>query len=215
MLVLSVGRLDGRVIACFADDHALILYVYVPHHDDPQADDSVVTYYVSSYRMRRARYFLCLPPSRNPLPSLDIDWLAALHLCTTTIPAIRGLPRPTPTAYPLFGQGETLLPWSRFVSEMNKFAIGDTPHWCRVCGVSTGMCASAATGSGSSDAGSAVQAPNSSPISVPVAGVIGALVTLAVVLGAQALIYVLSGMALVKKSTLAAQASAAAAGGKA
>ncbi|KAH8163080.1 hypothetical protein CIB48_g5150 [Xylaria polymorpha] len=41
--VLSVGRLDGRVIACFADDHALILYVYVPHHDDPQADDSVVT----------------------------------------------------------------------------------------------------------------------------------------------------------------------------
>ncbi|KAI1438535.1 checkpoint protein Hus1/Mec3 [Xylaria sp. CBS 124048] len=47
--VLSVGRLDGRVIACFADDHALILYVYVSHHDDPQADDSVVTYYVSSY----------------------------------------------------------------------------------------------------------------------------------------------------------------------
>ncbi|KAI0534184.1 checkpoint protein hus1 [Xylaria digitata] len=47
--VLSVGRLDGRVIACFADDHALILYVYVPHHDDPQADDSVITYYVSSY----------------------------------------------------------------------------------------------------------------------------------------------------------------------
>jgi HUS1 checkpoint protein len=41
--VLSVGRLDGRVIACFADDHALILYVYVPHHDDPGADDSVVT----------------------------------------------------------------------------------------------------------------------------------------------------------------------------
>ncbi|KAI8630204.1 checkpoint protein Hus1/Mec3 [Xylariaceae sp. FL1651] len=49
--VLSVGRLDGRVIACFADDHALILYVYVPHHDDPGAEDSVVTYYVSSYSL--------------------------------------------------------------------------------------------------------------------------------------------------------------------
>ncbi|KAI1311528.1 checkpoint protein hus1 [Xylaria venustula] len=49
--VLSVGRLDGRVIACFADDHALILYVYVPHHDDPSADDSVITYYVSSYSL--------------------------------------------------------------------------------------------------------------------------------------------------------------------
>ncbi|KAI1817191.1 checkpoint protein Hus1/Mec3 [Poronia punctata] len=41
--VLSIGRLEGRVIACFADDHALILYVYVPHHDDPGADDSVIT----------------------------------------------------------------------------------------------------------------------------------------------------------------------------
>ncbi|KAK4453168.1 hypothetical protein QBC34DRAFT_396501 [Podospora aff. communis PSN243] len=46
--VLSVGRLEGRVIACFADDHALILYVYVPHQDDSSAED-VVTYYVSSY----------------------------------------------------------------------------------------------------------------------------------------------------------------------
>lgn len=47
--VLSVGRLEGRVIACFADDHALILYVYVPHYDDASAEDSVVTYYVQSY----------------------------------------------------------------------------------------------------------------------------------------------------------------------
>ncbi|KAI0471868.1 Hus1-like protein [Xylariaceae sp. FL0804] len=49
--VLSVGRLDGRVIACFADDHALILYVYVPQHDDHASEDSVVTYYVSSYSL--------------------------------------------------------------------------------------------------------------------------------------------------------------------
>ena len=41
--VLSVGRLEGRVIACFADDHALILYVYVPQYDDASAEDSVVT----------------------------------------------------------------------------------------------------------------------------------------------------------------------------
>jgi HUS1 checkpoint protein len=41
--VLSVGRLEGRVIACFADEHALILYVYVPHFDDASAEDSVVT----------------------------------------------------------------------------------------------------------------------------------------------------------------------------
>ena len=64
--VLSVGRLGGRVIACFCDEHALILYVYVPQYDDASAADSVVTvslecysekdqvltsrqYYVSSY----------------------------------------------------------------------------------------------------------------------------------------------------------------------
>jgi len=41
--VLGIGRLEGRVIACFADDHALILYVYVPQYDDAAADDSVVT----------------------------------------------------------------------------------------------------------------------------------------------------------------------------
>lgn len=41
--VLSVGRLDGRVIACFADDHALILYAYVKQFDDANAEDAVVT----------------------------------------------------------------------------------------------------------------------------------------------------------------------------
>jgi HUS1 checkpoint protein len=48
--VLSVGRLEGRVIACFSDDHALILYVYVPHYDENAADDSVVTVRLSSMR---------------------------------------------------------------------------------------------------------------------------------------------------------------------
>ncbi|RQM06398.1 hypothetical protein DH86_00002248 [Scytalidium sp. 3C] len=45
--VLSVGRLGGRVIACFADEHALILYVYLPN--DEGVDDSVLTYYISSF----------------------------------------------------------------------------------------------------------------------------------------------------------------------
>ncbi|KAL8373351.1 hypothetical protein RB599_000530 [Gaeumannomyces hyphopodioides] len=48
--VLSVGRLDNsRVIACFADDHALILYVYVSQAENTSTEDSVLTYYVSSY----------------------------------------------------------------------------------------------------------------------------------------------------------------------
>ncbi|KAL8995061.1 MAG: hypothetical protein Q9169_005130 [Polycauliona sp. 2 TL-2023] len=40
--VLGVGRLGGRVVACFCDDHALILYVYL-ENDENGADDSVLT----------------------------------------------------------------------------------------------------------------------------------------------------------------------------
>ncbi|KAI0437815.1 putative histidine acid phosphatase [Xylaria telfairii] len=123
-----------------------------------------------------------------------------------------------PAAYPLFGQPETVLPWATFVSEIGKIAVGDTPDWCRVCGVTTGACASGAStgsGSGSDNGASATKAGNGNGISLPVAGVIGALVTLAVVLGAEALIYFLSGLTLVKKSTLAASAAATAPGAKA
>ena len=70
--VLSVGRLDGRVIACFADDHALILYVYVPQYDDMDAEDSVVT--VSTPPLvphnMKLDFFFFLPPQHTYPPSL-------------------------------------------------------------------------------------------------------------------------------------------------
>jgi HUS1 checkpoint protein len=50
--VLSVGRLEGRVIACFADDHALILYVYVPHVDDVGAEDVVTVSFLFPFLPR-------------------------------------------------------------------------------------------------------------------------------------------------------------------
>ncbi|KAL2039052.1 hypothetical protein N7G274_008101 [Stereocaulon virgatum] len=43
--VLGVGRLGGRVIACFCHEHALILYVYLSNDDM----ESVLTYYIASY----------------------------------------------------------------------------------------------------------------------------------------------------------------------
>ncbi|KAI9709075.1 MAG: hypothetical protein M1820_003521 [Bogoriella megaspora] len=46
--VLSVGRLGGRVIACFCHELALILYVYLENEQDG-GEDSVLTYYVQSY----------------------------------------------------------------------------------------------------------------------------------------------------------------------
>lgn len=39
--VMSVGRLGGKVIACFCDDHALILYVYLASEGDDEG--SVLT----------------------------------------------------------------------------------------------------------------------------------------------------------------------------
>lgn len=42
--VLSVGRLEGRVIGSFIDDHALILYCYISHFDEATvAEESVMT----------------------------------------------------------------------------------------------------------------------------------------------------------------------------
>lgn len=123
-----------------------------------------------------------------------------------------------PVAYPLFGQSETLLPWATFVSEMNKFAIADTASWCTACGNSTGVCAEYASGSSSSGSGDASSSSASTGsgsgngISLPVAGVIGALVTLVVILGLEALVYLLAGLKLVKKTTLAAASASAGAG---
>ncbi|KAL9107358.1 MAG: hypothetical protein Q9227_007723 [Pyrenula ochraceoflavens] len=47
--VLSVGRLGGRVIACFIDETALILYVYLQNEDD--SEESCLTYYINSYSL--------------------------------------------------------------------------------------------------------------------------------------------------------------------
>lgn len=110
------------------------------------------------------------------------------------------------TAYPLFGQNETLLPWNTFVSEMNKFAIGDQVSWCSACGNTTGICASNTTSSSSSSSASATPSSSSGSggVSKTVAGVIGAMVTLAVILGLEALIMLIAGLRLVSKKRLGA-----------
>ncbi|KAI2635215.1 phosphoglycerate mutase-like protein [Xylaria nigripes] len=127
------------------------------------------------------------------------DDISVRFLFTNTSAALAA-----PAVYPLFGQTETVLPWSRFVSEMNKFAISDMADWCQVCGVNSAGCSSTLAGGASTDSG---KSSGSKGISRPVAGVIGALVTLAVILGAEALIYMVSGLTVVKKSTLASAAA--------
>lgn len=113
--------------------------------------------------------------------------------------------------YPLFGQKDSTIKWSDFKSGMNKFAVGDTQKWCDVCGNASGRCANS-TSAGDASTNSSGGSGNGG-VSKPVAGVIGALVTLVVILGLEAAFILLGGLRLVKKSALAKGTQAAAESG--
>ncbi|KAJ9663816.1 hypothetical protein H2198_000576 [Neophaeococcomyces mojaviensis] len=116
-----------------------------------------------------------------------------------------------PVEYPLFNSNRSPLPWTDFVNGMNKFAISDQRSWCNACGNSTGVCSEAyltANGDGSSSSNTANGSPapsstsGSGGISKAVAGVIGAMVTLAVILLIEGAIVLLGGFRLVSKKRL-------------
>jgi hypothetical protein len=105
-----------------------------------------------------------------------------------------------PTVYPLFGGDAKAVSWNEFQDKLNKFAITSTEQWCTKCGNSTGSCAAYA--SDKNDA-SAQQSSSDNGISPVVGGVIGAFVTLAVVLGSLAAFMLVGGFRLVSKRALA------------
>ncbi|KAJ9137435.1 Histidine acid phosphatase [Coniochaeta hoffmannii] len=110
-----------------------------------------------------------------------------------------------PREYPLFGQGDTLLPWDDFVTGMRQFAVADTVSWCKACGETTGTCAVALGLTGSSNGSASATGETEKKkggLSTAVGGVIGALVTLVVVLGFEALVMALAGLRVVKKGVL-------------
>ncbi|KAJ5519263.1 Hexokinase N-terminal [Penicillium expansum] len=45
--VLSIGRLSPKVVACFVNEMALVLYVYLP--GNPNGEESCLTYYINSF----------------------------------------------------------------------------------------------------------------------------------------------------------------------
>lgn len=104
-----------------------------------------------------------------------------------------------PTAYPLFGGSSDTMSWSDFQDNLNRFAISNTEQWCTKCGNSTGACAAYAMGNASTQSNSG----SGHSISPTIGGVIGAFITLAVVLGSLALFLLLGGFRLVSKKKLA------------
>ncbi|KAL1973500.1 hypothetical protein VTN31DRAFT_6135 [Thermomyces dupontii] len=95
--------------------------------------------------------------------------------------------------YPLFGQERVLLPWKEFVARTKEFAVIGQEQWCRVCGSDVGVCAGIIDAEVSSK-----KTPGG--MSNAVAGVIGALVTLGVVLGMETLVLLLGGLRLTRKT---------------
>ena len=132
--------------------------------------------------------FTTAPP--EPFPAIeDLKMRFLFHNGTTSNTS-------APMSYPLFGSQNMETSWTDFVDGMNKFAVGDQEQWCRTCGNSTGVCAfTSATSSSSSSNGR----DGTGGISRPVAGVIGAMVTLVFILGVEAAVLLLVGLRIVKR----------------
>ena len=118
----------------------------------------------------------------------------------------------TPVEYPLFNSGRSPLPWSEFVQEMSRISIPDQKTWCQACGNSTGACSAEYLGSEDGGTGLSSSSDNSNGvggggISKAICGVIGAMVTLGVILGVELLVLLLGGFRLVSKKRLQGQGS--------
>lgn len=100
------------------------------------------------------------------------------------------------TSYPLFGQPSLEMGWPQFVNYTKQIAITSQGQWCQACGNTTGMCSSTTFAHES-----IVSKPKG--MSLAVAGVIGAMVTLGVLATVTALIMLAFGLRLVRKKTLA------------
>ncbi|KAJ5754267.1 Histidine phosphatase superfamily clade-2 [Penicillium manginii] len=117
-----------------------------------------------------------------------------------------------PTIYPMFGLGDDqkVIPWSKFVSESEKIAVTTDSEWCDVCGNTDGKCATSDS-TDSNSASSSSSGGSSGGVSRPVAGVIGAMVTLAVILGLGALFFLVGGFTVAKRRKGGPEMSSAAA----
>ncbi|KAF2811195.1 phosphoglycerate mutase-like protein [Mytilinidion resinicola] len=107
-----------------------------------------------------------------------------------------------PVAYPLFGGKDLAISWNSFADSLSKFAVTTTQDWCTKCGNTTGTCAPYAS-STPAPSSTAKSSGGHSGISAAVGGVIGAFVTLAVILGTLAAAMLIGGLRVVSKKRLA------------
>ncbi|KAJ5775038.1 uncharacterized protein N7511_000049 [Penicillium nucicola] len=102
-----------------------------------------------------------------------------------------------PAVYPLYGQSSELLSWDDFSKKTKEIAVTSDEDWCSLCGNTDGKCASSDNATTSSSPSTST---SGSGMSLAVAGVIGAMVTLAVILGLQALFFLVGGFRIAKRN---------------
>ncbi|KAF4629476.1 hypothetical protein G7Y89_g8666 [Cudoniella acicularis] len=102
--------------------------------------------------------------------------------------------------YPLFGQSSLEVPWNTFVNEMNNFAVTNQTAFCQLCGSASDGCSTTSTVATPSPTPTAATSVGGSGMSAAIGGVIGAMVTLAVILGVEAVVLLIGGLKVVKKS---------------
>ncbi|KAF2114981.1 histidine phosphatase superfamily [Lophiotrema nucula] len=107
-----------------------------------------------------------------------------------------------PVVYPLFGGSDDAVSWNDFANGLGKFAVRTTQEWCTACGNTTGTCAPYAPSAGNGGA-TTQNSSGGHHMSAAVGGVIGAFVTVGVVLLVTAAAMLIGGLRLVPKSKLA------------
>lgn len=106
----------------------------------------------------------------------------------------------TPSQYPLYGKSSPLISWSDFIDQTDKFAVNSEVEWCERCGNTEGRCSfRASIDPPQVSEGNSSPTSESSGMSLAVAGVIGALVTLGVILIPGALFFLVGGFRISKK----------------
>lgn len=100
-----------------------------------------------------------------------------------------------PMQYLLFGGTNFTLPWTNFAEEMNKISISSPQQWCELCGDESDSCGALL------DSLSSPAVSNNNGISSVIAGVIGAMVTLGVVLGLFMLVFLLGRLKIIPRQT--------------
>jgi hypothetical protein len=139
--------------------------------------------------------------SSNPsdaIPSVDDIYVRFLYSNGTASDASE------PRSYPLFGSGQDVITWSEFNTGMNDFAVRSTEQWCDLCSNTDGSCAAfASENPGNQGAVSSSSLKQGNGLSPAVNGVIGAMTTLAVMLGVAAVVLLIGGYRLVSKKRLA------------